>query len=172
MFTATRKGWHYKARVSQDILTGKWTQATRRGFASAVDASTARRELLEGNQAVVVGSGSMSVNELMKLYFEDAESSSALSTKTLFDYRNYADVYVSPYLGGRAIRDITPEMIARWQQKLTKGGAIRSGKPLSSNSVPRSCSSGRRVQVRGSPCAYSQEPDGKRATTEATSFDC
>jgi Phage integrase, N-terminal SAM-like domain len=69
------------------------------------------------------------------LYFEDAESSSALSTKTLFDYRNYADVYVSPYLGGRAIRDITPEMIARWQQKLTMGGAIRSGKPLSSNSV-------------------------------------
>jgi Phage integrase, N-terminal SAM-like domain len=129
------KGWYFKARVSQDILTGKWTQATRRGFASAVDASTARRELLEGNQAVVVGSGSMSVNELMKLYFEDAESSSALSTKTLFDYRNYADVYVSPYLGGRAIRDITPEMIARWQQKLTKGGAIRSGKPLSSNSV-------------------------------------
>jgi Phage integrase, N-terminal SAM-like domain len=120
------KGWYFKARVSQDVLTGKWTQATRRGFASAVDASTARRELLEGNQAVVVGSGSMSVNELMKLYFEDAESSSALSTKTLFDYRNYADVYVSPYLGGRAIRDITPEMIARWQQKLTKGGAIRS----------------------------------------------
>lgn len=129
------KGWYFKARVSQDILTGKWTQATRRGFASAVDASTARRELLEGNQAVVVGSGSMSVAELMKLYLEDAESSSALSTKTLFDYRNYADVYVAPYLGDRAIRDITPEMIARWQQKLTKGGAIRSGKPLSSNSV-------------------------------------
>ena len=129
------KGWYFKARVSQDILTGKWTQATRRGFASAVDASTARRELLEGNQAVVVGSGSMSVADLMKLYLEDAESSGALSTKTLFDYRNYADVYVAPYLGSRAIRDITPEMIARWQQKLTKGGAIRSGKPLSSNSV-------------------------------------
>jgi integrase len=129
------KGWYFKARVSQDILTGKWTQATRRGFASAVDASTARRELLEGNQAVVVGSGSMTVAELMKLYLEDAESSGALSTKTLFDYRNYADVYVAPYLGSRAIRDITPEMIARWQQKLTKGGAIRSGKPLSSNSV-------------------------------------
>lgn len=67
MFTA--KGWFFKARVSQDILTGKWTQATRRGFASSVDTSTARRELLEGNQAVVVGSGSMRVNELMKLYF-------------------------------------------------------------------------------------------------------
>jgi hypothetical protein len=38
--------WYFKARTSKDLLTGKWTQATRRGFATATEASIARRALL------------------------------------------------------------------------------------------------------------------------------
>ena len=32
-------GWYFKARTSKDLLTGKWTQVTRRGFATATEAS-------------------------------------------------------------------------------------------------------------------------------------
>jgi Arm DNA-binding domain len=40
-------GWYFKARTSKDPLTGKWTQVTRRGFATATEASIARQALLD-----------------------------------------------------------------------------------------------------------------------------
>lgn len=35
--------WYFKARTSKDPLTGKWTEATRRGFATATEASIERQ---------------------------------------------------------------------------------------------------------------------------------
>jgi integrase len=128
-------GWYFKVRVSQDPLTKKWRQVTRRGFDSALEAGQARREFLDADAPVQVAVGAMSVAELVRLYLSDAESSAALSAKTLFDYRHYFDDYIEPYVGGRTVRDVTPEMIARWQQRLAETGAKRSGKPLSANSI-------------------------------------
>ena len=128
-------GWYFKVRVSQDQLTKKWRQVTRRGFDSALEAGQARREFLDADAPVQVAVGAMSVAELVRLYLSDAESSGALSAKTLFDYRHYFDDYIEPYVGGRTVRDVTPEMIARWQQRLAETGAKRSGKPLSANSI-------------------------------------
>ncbi len=75
----------------------------------------------------------------------DADQNLAL--KTRFDYRQYADDYIRPYIGDRRVRDITPEVILAWQRKLLKeGGAKRKkgkdgkpgpGKPLSPNTVNR-----------------------------------
>ena len=39
-------GWYFKVRVSKDPLTGEWTQVTRRGFATATEASNERQALL------------------------------------------------------------------------------------------------------------------------------
>ena len=46
-------GWYFKARTSKDPLTGKWTQVTRRGFATATEASQARHQLLDLAAAAV-----------------------------------------------------------------------------------------------------------------------
>ena len=128
-------GWYFKVRISQDPLTKKWRQVTRRGFTSALEASQARRDFLGGDAPPTVAAGSMSIAELTRLCLADAESSGALSAKTLFDYRHYLDVYIEPHLGGQPVRDVTPEMIARWQQRLSENGAKRSGKPLSANTI-------------------------------------
>ena len=129
-------GWYFKVRVSQDPLTKKWRQVTRRGFPTALAANQARREFLDADAPVVsVEVGSLSISELVRLYLADAEASGALSAKTLFDYRHYLDVYIEPYIGLRSAKDVTPEMVARWQQRLSESGAKRTGKPLSANSI-------------------------------------
>ena len=46
-------GWYFKARTSKDLLTGKWTQVTRHGFATATEASQARQQLLDLAAAAV-----------------------------------------------------------------------------------------------------------------------
>ena len=46
-------GWYFKARTSKDPLTGKWVQVTRRGFATATEASQARHQLLNLAAAAV-----------------------------------------------------------------------------------------------------------------------
>ena len=75
----------------------------------------------------------------------DADQNLAL--KTRFDYRQYHDDYIRPYVGDRRVHDITPEVVLAWQRKLLKeGGAKRKkgkdgkpgpGKPLSPNTVNR-----------------------------------
>ena len=40
-------GWYCKARTSKDPLNGKWSQVTRRGFATATEAARARQELID-----------------------------------------------------------------------------------------------------------------------------
>ena len=126
--------WYFKVRVAQDPLTKKWRQVTRRGFATALDASQARRDVLESDVPVSVDVGSMSVRGLLELYLSDAETSGALSPKSLHDYREYVTHYIAPHLGDRAVRDVTPEVLATWQQRLAKTGS-KLKKPLSPNSI-------------------------------------
>ena len=40
-------GWYFKARTSKDPLTGKWSQVTIRGFATATETSQASHSLLD-----------------------------------------------------------------------------------------------------------------------------
>ena len=40
-------GWYFKARTAKDLLTGKWSQVTIRGFATATEASQASHSLLD-----------------------------------------------------------------------------------------------------------------------------
>jgi hypothetical protein len=121
-------------RVAQDPLTREWRQVTRRGFTTALEASQARRDVLEADVPVTVDVGSMTVSDLIERYLVDAETSGALSAKSLHHYRDYVKYYIAPYLGERSVRDVTPEVLASWQQRLAKTGS-RSKGPLSANSI-------------------------------------
>jgi integrase len=134
VYKATNGTWYFKVRVAQDPLTKEWRQVTRRGFATALDASQARRDALEADVPVSVDVGSMTVNQLIERYFADAETSGALSAKTLHHYRDYLNFYIAPYLGERSVREVTPEMLATWQHRLAKSGSKSKG-PLSPNSI-------------------------------------
>ena len=113
------------------------------------EAARERREVLakvDRGQLAASPAG-LKVNELLDLYLDGMDADQNLALKTRFDYRQYADDYIRPYIGDRRVRDITPEVILAWQRKLLKeGGAKRKkgkdgkpgqGKPLSPNTVNR-----------------------------------
>jgi integrase len=144
-----RGNWYFKATIGRDPLTGKRDQVTRRGFRTMAEAARERREVLgkidRGQLAVSVAG--LKVNELLDLYLDGIDADQNLALKTRFDYRQYAQDYINPYIGDRRVREVTPEVILAWQRKLLKeGGAKRSkdmgdklgpGKPLSPNTVNR-----------------------------------
>jgi integrase len=144
-----RGNWYFKATIGRDPLTGKRDQVTRRGFRTMAEAARERREVLgkiDRGQLAVSAAG-LKVNELLDLYLDGIDADQNLALKTRFDYRQYAQDYINPYIGDRRVRDVTPEVILAWQRKLLKeGGAKRSkekggkvgpGKPLSPNTVNR-----------------------------------
>jgi hypothetical protein len=120
--------------VAQDPLTKEWRQVTRRGFATALDASQARRDALDPDVPVSVDVETMTVNQLIERYFRRRRDAGMLSAKSLHHYRDYLNFYIAPYLGDRSVREVTPEMLATWQQRLATGGSKTKG-PLSPNSI-------------------------------------
>lgn len=129
-------GWYFKATLGRDPLTGKRSQITRRGFHTAADAGRARQELLSGDRRMPRPSAAaMTVDGLLDLYLDGLDADERLSVKTRFDYRKNAEAYVRPLLGGRRVRDITPETLLEWQRRLAKGGGVKAGKPLSPNTI-------------------------------------
>ena len=129
-------GWYFKATLGRDPLTGRRSQVTKRGFRTAGEAGRARKEMLAGVGTVARPSSSaMTVNGLLDLYLDGLDADGRLSVKTRFDYRKNAEVYVRPLLGGRRLRDVTPETILEWQRRLAKAGGSKKGKPLAPNTI-------------------------------------
>jgi hypothetical protein len=137
VYRASNGSWYFKATVGRDPRTGKRTQITKRGFATATDAGRARRVVLEEIDAgtVPLVGGSITVDALLDLYLDGIDADGRLSAKTRFDYRRNADAYVRPWLGRRSVRDLTPDVLLGWQRELAKRGGTKKGKPLAPKSV-------------------------------------
>lgn len=125
VYRDSRDGWYFKVSLGRDPLTGRRTQVTR-GFRTATEAARARRDLIGRVDIGVVRSPStvLTVNELLDLYLDGLDADERLSAKTRFDYRHYAQDYVRPLLGGKKVRDLTPDSVVAWQRALTKGGGV------------------------------------------------
>ena len=102
-----RGGWYFKVTLGSDPLTGKRVQITKRGYRTATEAARERRPLLAKADTGQVRASSkvLTVNELLDLYLDGADADARLSPKTRFDYRNYCDSYIRPFLGSRKVRD-------------------------------------------------------------------
>jgi integrase len=149
VYQDSRGKWYFKVTVGQDPLTGKRDQVTRRGFATMAEAARERREVLAkiDRGQLAPSSAGLKLTELLDLYLDGIDADKNLALKTRFDYRQYADDYIRPYIGDRRVRDVTPEVILAWQRKLLKEGGAKKkkgtggkpgpGKPLSPNTVNR-----------------------------------
>jgi hypothetical protein len=113
VYQDTAGKWYFKATVGHDPLTGKRDQITRRGFRTMADAARERREVLAkiDRGQLAPSSAGLKVNELLDLYLDGMDADQNLALKTRFDYRQYADDYIRPYIGDRRVRDVTPEVI-------------------------------------------------------------
>lgn len=132
-----RGGWYFKVTLGRDPLTGRRDQITRRGFRTATEAGRARREVVAKAAAGLIKPtpGGLTVDELLDLYLDGIDADQRLSAKTRHDYRVYAQTYVRRFIGAMKVRDITPEVILRWQRQLTKGGGTKNAKPLAPNTI-------------------------------------
>lgn len=132
--------WYFKARSHIDPATGQWKQVTRRGYATAADASLARQKALSEFAALrrdprSVDHQELTVGGLLEMYLAEAEAMNRLAAKTLFDYRNYVDSYIVPHLGDVNVHKLTAQRITQWQLDLARSGARKSGRGLSSNTI-------------------------------------
>jgi len=132
-----RGGWYFKVTLGRDPVTGRRDQITRRGFRTAGEAGRARREVVTKLSAGLLkpSPGGLTVNELLDLYLDGIDADQRLSVKTRHDYRVYAETYVRRFIGPVKVRDVTPEVILRWQRQLTKGGGTKNAKPLAPNTI-------------------------------------
>ena len=139
VYQDSRGGWYYKAWSGYDPLTGKKNQTTQRGFATAADAAQARKVYLAdvgaGRRPASSARSAMTVNELIDWYLDGLDADDRLSSKTRFDYRVNVDSYIRPWLGAKSVRNLSPELIIKWQRKLTAEGGRKKGQPLSPNTV-------------------------------------
>ncbi len=128
--------WYFKVSTHKDPLSGKWTQLTRRGFATAADAAAARDALLQEVAAqpksTVMG---LTVHQLVEQYLDECEATERLGPKSLFDYRHYLVDYIDPWIGSLRVRELTAEVVAGWQHRLASEGGTKNGKGLSPNTI-------------------------------------
>jgi integrase len=137
VYTDSGGRWYFKVTVGRDPLTDQREQITRRGFRTAAEAAKERLAVLAKVRRgqIKPTKVAMTVDQLLDEYLDGIEADGRLSPKTCFDYRHYASYYVRHYLGDKRVRDVTPEVIQAWQRKLSKDGAIQSGKSLKANTV-------------------------------------
>jgi integrase len=131
-------GWYFKAWLGRDPLTGKQNQITRRGFATATEASRGRRAFLDeasSGRRPATPMATMTIDELMDWYLDGMDADERLSSKTRFDYRVSADSYIRPWLGSKGVRAVTPDLIIKWQRRLVAEGGRKKGQSLSPNTV-------------------------------------
>ncbi len=141
VYRASNGSWYFKVRTHRDPITTKWQQVTRRGFATAADAQLARQRFIDGvgeQRRKAASSGldpTLTVGDLVDRYLIEAEAMKRLAPKTLFDYRNYLDSYIAPFLGDRLADELQPRDVIEWQVALSLRGARKRPGGLSSNTI-------------------------------------
>lgn len=136
VYKDTKGRWYFKASTHKDPLTGKWTQVTRRGFATAAEAAAAREDLLQEVAAQPSSTvAELTVRQLVEQYLDESEATERLGPKSLFDYRHYLEDYIDPWIGSLRVRELSAEVVASWQHKLATEGATKTGRGLSPNTI-------------------------------------
>jgi hypothetical protein len=92
------KGWRYRFDLGPDPLTGKRRQATRGGFATKREATTAMNEAMQASRN---GRFVRRSAQTVRGFFTEWLSARRLSLKpsTWQSYQDYAKSYVEPILG-------------------------------------------------------------------------
>ena len=131
----TRGTWYFKATIGRDPVTGRYLQATKRGFETAADAVKARREFLGKLDAGEVrpSRSSVTVGDILDEYLDGLDLDGRLSARTRFDHRRRTEVHIRPRFGKARLRDLTPEACLAWQRGLLQGTARSGG--LAPNTV-------------------------------------
>ncbi|MGF1596354.1 MAG: tyrosine-type recombinase/integrase [Acidimicrobiales bacterium] len=139
VYRAGNGTWYFKLRTGRDPSTGKWQQATRRGFRTAAEAAEARRQLAESIVEAAEAEpgptfGGVTVSELVQRYHDEEEAMNRLSERTLFDQRGYRRNYIDGPIGAIDAADLTAADVRRWLVELATGGGSQ-GRGLSPNTI-------------------------------------
>jgi hypothetical protein len=91
-----------------------------------------------------------------------------VSPRTRRGYASLYDHHIGPYLGGVALRDLRPELIARWQaDRLAAGGgpmAVAKALTLLGNILQRAVETERIATTRHATCAAPGSRGARRSS--------
>jgi integrase len=116
-----KKGGKFIAVVGFKDPEGKWRQRSRTLKATAKRAATAEAQTFLdslGLNADGTERRALTVSELMDRYIDFRAPT--IEPSTLSEYRRAAAHWIVPALGGRAVSELTPETVAKWQGRLNE----------------------------------------------------
>lgn len=118
------KKWAYMVDLGPDPLTGKRRQSSKSGYDTADEAWDA---LVEANNQLKSNKYVTPSRRTVREFFEEWLPLVRNSVKptTFTNYRNYANYYVVPIIGGRYLQDLTPATISALYAHLLEKGRVR-----------------------------------------------
>lgn len=111
--------WNSRGRPAAGTYTKRGAEGVLREWLRQAD---------EGTLPGIVRTDS-TVNALADDYLEHLERDRATKPSTLRDYRSILAAHVRPVLGETPPEELTPEMVERWQRRLTSRRPGEDGKP-------------------------------------------
>lgn len=129
--TKTGRRWRIVYDGPPDLQTGKRRQHQKRGFVRERDAQRALREALGSvEQGTYVESSKTTVAEYLRQWLDGIR----VKPTTLANYRQSAEIYVIPRIGGVAVQALRAEHLDTLYRELERSGK-RDGTGLSPKSV-------------------------------------
>ena len=144
--------WQYRFRgPERDPSTGEYPWITKGGFHTKKEAWQACREAMaEADRGRVVKPSTRTVAQFFAEWFAAIEPS--IDATTWQNWKDYADTYVIPRIGGERLQRLDePQLLRLYGQLLAEGRVKRDGNGEMYAywaDRPRSASSGSTVQVR------------------------
>jgi integrase len=119
------KGWRYRFDLGPDPLTGKRRQATRGGFATKREATTAMNEAMQASRN---GRFVRRSAQTVRGFFTEWLSARRLSLKpsTWQSYQDYAKSYVEPILGDTKLSELTAQRLNLLYVHLLENGRCKA----------------------------------------------
>jgi integrase len=129
--TAAGKRWRIRYDLPPDPITGRRRATTKRGFTRERDAQRALREILVSvERGTYVEPSQAPLGAYLGRWLDGIR----VRPTTLAQYRQCADVYVIPRLGGIPLHALTPEHLDGLYRQLERSGR-RDGRGLAPKSV-------------------------------------
>ncbi|MDQ3760522.1 MAG: site-specific integrase [Actinomycetota bacterium] len=119
------KGWRYRFDLGPDPLTGRRRQATRGGFATKREATTAMNEAMQASRnGRFVRRSARTVRDFLTEWLSARQLS--LKPSTWQSYQDYAKSYVEPILGDTKLSELTAQRLNLLYLHLLENGRCKT----------------------------------------------
>lgn len=116
--------WEVQLSLGKDPATGKYRKVSRMVKGTKADARKVRDELRqEYDGGLTADAAKTTVGAFMSEWIKNRRESGELAHATISNYERYVRVWIAPYLGNVAVKDLKPFTVEAWHREARKAGA-------------------------------------------------